>query len=116
MPSGDRVSLGQVAQSVGVKPGTTTTMIKKLAKEDYINYLPRKGVRLKDAGVDVAVQVLRQQHLFKLLLVEVLKMDGVDINGEAEAIGYVDSENVFEKMTQILGQPDIEPIRLPEML
>jgi DtxR family Mn-dependent transcriptional regulator len=53
------VPMGQVASSLGVTPGTATTMVKALAESGLVDYEPYSGVRLSAAGETLAGLVLR---------------------------------------------------------
>jgi DtxR family Mn-dependent transcriptional regulator len=44
------VPMGQVASSLGVTPGTATTMVKALAESGLAEYEPYSGVRLTAAA------------------------------------------------------------------
>ena len=51
LAQGDRrasglVPMGQLASSLGVVPGTATTMVKTLAESGLVHYEPYNGVRL----------------------------------------------------------------------
>ena len=47
LPRSERlVPMGQVASSLGVTPGTATTMVKALAESGLAEYEPYSGVRL----------------------------------------------------------------------
>ena len=48
------VPMGQVAASLGVTPGTATTMVKALAESGLAEYEPYSGVRLSAAGERLA--------------------------------------------------------------
>jgi DtxR family Mn-dependent transcriptional regulator len=49
------VPMGQIATSLGVVPGTATTMIKTLAESGLVKYEPYFGVRLTAASADRTV-------------------------------------------------------------
>ena len=57
------IPIGQLAASVGVVPGTATTMVKTLAEAGLVSYEPYTGVRLTEAGSKLAVVVLRRHSL-----------------------------------------------------
>jgi DtxR family transcriptional regulator, Mn-dependent transcriptional regulator len=44
------VSMGKIAEGLGVVPGTVTTMMKSLADQALIEHYPRQGVRLTERG------------------------------------------------------------------
>jgi len=57
------VPMGHVASSLGVTPGTATTMVKALAESGLAEYEPYSGVRLSAAGEKLAGLVLRRHRL-----------------------------------------------------
>ena len=46
---GSEVPMGLIASSLGVTPGTATSMVKNLQKEKWLNYKSRKGVILTNS-------------------------------------------------------------------
>src|SRR5689334_19233393 len=78
------VPMGQLAASLGVVPGTATTMVKALADSGLAHYEPYVGVRLTAAGQKLAAMVLRRHRLVELFLVRVLGMNWTEVHDEAE--------------------------------
>ena len=103
------VPMGVLASSMGVTPGTATSMVKSLAEMDLIDYQPRGGVRLTDSGNRVALQVLRRHRLIELFLVDVLKLDWAEVHVEAEVLEHAISDKVLEALDVFLGRPDTDP-------
>ena len=64
--------MGQLASSLGVAPGTATTMVKALAESGLVEYEPYAGVALSPAGENLAALVLRRHRLVELFLVRVM--------------------------------------------
>ena len=71
LPSGRLVTMGQIATSLEVAPGTVTAMVKTLEKLGLVSYEPYSGVRLSEEGRHEAIHVLRRHRLIELFLVEV---------------------------------------------
>ena len=84
--------MGQIASSVGVVPGTATTMVKTLAESGLVHYEPYMGVRLTKAGEKLASMVLRRHRLVELFLVKVLGMSWAEVHDEAERLEHAVSE------------------------
>jgi DtxR family Mn-dependent transcriptional regulator len=103
------VPMGQVASTLGVTPGTATTMIKALAESGLVEYEPYSGVRLTPAGARLAVLVLRRHRLVELFLVQVMGMSWDEVHDEAELLEHVVSERLIERMDQMLGRPTHDP-------
>lgn len=103
------VSMGKLAQALGVSPGTATSMAKKLESMQLADYAPRSGVRLTGKGRDLAVSMVRRHRLVEYFLVEVLKMDWADIHAEAEALEHAISDRLLERLDAHLGHPTADP-------
>ncbi len=103
------VTMGQVANSLGVVPGTATTMVKSLADSELVDYEPRVGVRLTEAGEELALQMLRRHRLIELFLVETLGLDWSEIHEEAEKLEHAISDRVLEQIDALLGHPKVDP-------
>jgi len=108
--TGDRlVPMGQIAASLGVVPGTATTMIKTLAESGLVDYEPYFGVRLTPAGEKLAGLVLRRHRLIELFLVKVLGMSWAEVHDEAEQLEHAVSEQLIERIDDMLGRPAVDP-------
>src|SRR6266540_1567182 len=103
------VSMGQVAASLGVTPGTATTMVKALAESGLAEYEPYSGVRLSPAGEKLAALVLRRHRLVELFLVNVMGMSWAEVHDEAEKLEHVVSERLIERIDEMLGHPTHDP-------
>jgi len=110
LPRGQRLlPMGQVASSLGVTPGTATTMVKALAESGLAEYEPYSGVRLTKSGEKLAALVLRRHRLIELFLVQVMGMSWDEVHDEAELLEHVVSERLIERIDQMLGRPTHDP-------
>jgi DtxR family Mn-dependent transcriptional regulator len=103
------VPMGQLATSVGVAPGTATTMVKALAESGLVDYEPYVGVRLSSAGAKLAALVLRRHRLIEQFLVEVMGMSWAEVHEDAEQLEHVVSDRLVERMDAMLGHPSVDP-------
>ncbi|MGC6455297.1 MAG: metal-dependent transcriptional regulator [Coraliomargaritaceae bacterium] len=103
------VSMGRVADALGVVPGTATTMVKALADAGLVQYAPRIGVSLTVPGRRLALHVLRRHRLIEQFLVEVLGYDWSEVHEEAEHLEHVISDRLLERMDRYLGFPTEDP-------
>lgn len=103
------VPMGQVAVALGVTPGTATTMVKALAEAGLAEYEPYSGVRLTASGEKLAGLVLRRHRLVELFLVQVMGMSWTEVHDEAEQLEHVVSEQLIERIDQMLGRPTHDP-------
>jgi len=108
-PSAALVPMGQLASTLGVVPGTATTMMKALAEAGLVHYEPYMGVRLTDAGEKLASLVLRRHRLIELFLVKVLNMSWAEVHDEAERLEHAVSESLIDRIDEMLGRPEVDP-------
>lgn len=108
-PDEPLIGVGKIATALELTPGTVTTMMKHLGREDYVEYSPRKGVCLTEKGRLAALQVLRRHRLLELFLVEVLKLDWAYVHEEAEVLEHVFSDRLVERIDEMLGRPAHDP-------
>lgn len=101
--------LGMVASGLGVTPGTATTMVKQIARQGFIDYVPRKGVKLTPEGRREVMGVLRRHRLIELFLVEKLGYDWAEVHDEAEVLEHAVSERLIDRIDSMLGFPDRDP-------
>ena len=103
------VPMGQIANTLGVVPGTATTMIKTLAESGLVRYEPYFGVRLTPAGEKLAGVVVRRHRLIELFLVKVLGMSWAEVHDEAERLEHAVSERLIDRIDEMLGRPAVDP-------
>lgn len=103
------VSMGALASSLAVVPGTVTTMVKALADGGLVAHRPRQGVQLTSEGRHLALTVLRKHRLVETFLVNVLKMDWAAVHDEAEQLEHAISDDVLDRLDALLGHPTADP-------
>ncbi len=101
--------MGLIASSLGVTPGTATSMVKNLQKEKWLNYKSRKGVVLTIAGKKMGMRMIRRHRLLETFLVDTLGLDWSEIHDEAEELEHAISEKVLERLDDFLGNPRHDP-------
>ena len=103
------VSMGHVATTLGVTPGTATTMVKALAESGLAEYEPYSGVRLTRSGEKLAGRVLRRHRLVELFLVQVMGMSWTEVHDEAEHLEHAVSDRLIGLIDEMLGHPTHDP-------
>ena len=110
---GPGVSTSGLASELGVAPASVSGMLKKLASDGYVEHVARGEVTLTRKGLEVAVRVLRRHRLAELLLTDVLGMPWDEVQQEACMLEHAISENVEQRLIEILGDPKVCPHGLP---
>lgn len=105
----ESVSPGALARRLGVTGGTLTTMAKSLAADGFLDYQPRRGLKLTELGRRAALDVLRRHRVVERFLVDVLRMDWSEVHAEAEQLEHAVSTKVVERMETLLGHPTRDP-------
>jgi DtxR family Mn-dependent transcriptional regulator len=106
-----RASTTQIAERMGVKAGSVTGMIKKMAAMDppLVEYRKHHGVVLSEYGRKAALETLRHHRLLELFLQETLGYSWDEVHCEADRLEHVMSDEVEERIAQILGDPLRDP-------
>lgn len=93
----------------GIKQGSVTGMIKKLAEMNLVTHAPYQGVRLTTAGERIALEVVRHHRLLELYLVEALGYSWDEVHDEAERLEHHISEKLEARIAALLGHPEFDP-------
>ena len=101
--------MGQLAASLGVAPGTATTMVKALSESGLVEYEPYAGVTLTAAGEKLAALVVRRHRVIEVFLVEVMGYGWDEVHDEAEQLEHVVSERLIDRMDEMAGRPEVDP-------
>lgn len=103
------VPMGAIATALSVSAGTATTMVKSLAKDGLLTYVPRAGVELTEQGKSLALNVLRKHRLVEQFLVKVLDFDWAEVHEEAERLEHAISDRLLDRIDNYLGFPSCDP-------
>lgn len=106
---GDAAATGQIAESLGVSPGTVTSMLKTLSESGLAEYTPYEGVKLTDSGRMLALRVLRRHRLIELFLVKTLDLTWDEVHEEAENMEHAVSDLLVDRIDDFLGHPEVDP-------
>lgn len=107
------VSTTRLAVALDVKPASVTNMMKKLAALNYVNYAKSQGVTLTAAGRDIALEILRHHRLIELYLTEHLGFGWDEVHEQAEVLEHAISEQLEERIAEVLGHPTHDPHGAP---
>ncbi len=107
--SGAPAATGQIAQALGVSPGTVTSMFVTLKDTGLAEYTPYEGVKLTPSGQKLALRVLRRHRLIELFLAQTLKMSWDEVHEEAENMEHAVSDLLVDRMDDFLGHPKVDP-------
>jgi len=106
---GASVSTNDLAERLGVTPGSVSAMVRKLSEVGLVEHERYHGVRLTAQGRRVALEVLRHHRLIELFLSEELGMSWDRVHAEAEVLEHVLSEDLEQLIAARLGDPTVDP-------
>jgi DtxR family Mn-dependent transcriptional regulator len=106
---GPGVTTSGLASALGVAPASVSGMLKKLAKDGYVEQVARGEVKLTKSGLEVGVRVLRRHRLAERLLTDVLGMPWDQVHDEACMLEHAISQNVETRLLQLLKDPQTCP-------
>ena len=103
----NRVSTGQIAETLKVSPASVTDMVQRLAGEQppLLDYLKHQGVALTEEGKKAALETIRHHRLLELFLHEILGYSWDQVHAEADRLEHVISEEFEERVAAVLGDP-----------
>lgn len=103
------VSTNDLAERLGVTPGSVSGMVRKLAELGLVEHERYRGVRLTVRGRRVALEVLRHHRLIELFLAQELGMPWDRVHAEAEVLEHVLSDDLEQLISARLGHPTLDP-------
>jgi DtxR family Mn-dependent transcriptional regulator len=106
---GAAAATGKLAETLGVSPGTVTSMLKTLSESGLAEYVPYEGARLTDTGRTLALRVLRRHRLIELFLVRTLNLNWDEVHEEAENMEHAVSDLLVDRIDAFLGYPATDP-------
>ena len=107
--AGAAVSTNDLAERLGVTPGSASGMVRKLAEQGLLEHVPYRGVRLTAEGRRLALRVIRRHRLIELFLAEALEMPWDRVHAEAEVLEHALSEELEDLIAERLGHPEVDP-------
>jgi len=103
------VSTTELARRLKVTPASATEMLRKLAKLGLVVHDNYKGATLTELGEKVALEMIRHHRLIELFLTEILGYTWDEVHDEAEQLEHSISERMEERISEVLGWPDLDP-------
>jgi DtxR family Mn-dependent transcriptional regulator len=104
-----RVTTQALAECLSVAPASVTSMVKRLAERGLLTHERYRGVGLTESGRRVAQEMIRHHRLLELYLTQALGFDHDQVHAEAERLEHFISEQLEDRIDQILGRPTCDP-------
>ncbi|NBC05242.1 MAG: metal-dependent transcriptional regulator [Bacteroidetes bacterium] len=108
-PPDKGVSTSRLAEEMGVANASVTNMLKRLSDMKMVNYESYYGSRLTEAGLKIALEIIRHHRLLELYLKEILGYSWDEVHDEAEKLEHHISEQFEDKIAELLNHPTEDP-------
>lgn len=103
------VNVKELAQILGLKMPTVTSMMKKLATKKLVHYESYKPLKLTTKGKREAGKIIRKHRLTEMFLVEKMGFGWENVHEIAEQIEHIKSPEFFQRMDELLDHPKLDP-------
>lgn len=105
----DRVTVSEVADHMGVAAASASHMMKRLAELELVEHTPYRGVELTEEGEREALLLIRRHRIVELFLTDVVGLPWDQVHQEAERLEHAVSDQLLERIAEILGHPTVDP-------
>jgi DtxR family Mn-dependent transcriptional regulator len=106
---GGKVPVGDIAAHLRISAPSVTGMVQKLKGMGLLRYTRYGGVSLTPKGRKIALEIVRHHRLWELYLYTRLGVPLEAVDGEAERLEHVLSDDMEDLLTRALGDPTHDP-------
>jgi DtxR family transcriptional regulator, Mn-dependent transcriptional regulator len=103
------IKANKIADKLAISNAAVTDMLRKLAKDGYINYEKYKGINLTGNGEEYAKSMVRRHRIWELFLHQVVGMPWDKVHDEANRLEHSASDELISKMEEMLDFPEFDP-------
>ena len=103
------VGTSELSARVGVSPASVVEMLARLAGLGLVSVDRYRGTLLTPDGRAVALEMIRHHRLLEMYLAHALGYDWDEVHDEAERLEHVISEQMEERIFDLLGRPGLDP-------
>ena len=107
--TGVPASTTAIADALDLAAPSVSGMVKRLAEAGLVEHQPYKGVTLTRDGRHGALRMLRRHRVIETYLVSHLGYTWDNVHDEAENLEHAVSEDLVQRMSFMLGDPQFDP-------
>ena len=104
---------GALAESLGVSPGTATSVVKRLAETGLLEHIPYRGVELTARGRRMAVAAIRRHRIVERFLADMLGYAWNEADRLAGSFEHELPQEVEDRIYVALNRPTTCPHGFP---
>jgi DtxR family Mn-dependent transcriptional regulator len=110
---GSDAHTGDLAEALGVAPGTVTATVKRLAERGLLDHKPYKGVELTTVGRQAAVAAIRRHRIVERFLADMLGYAWNEADRLAGSFEHDLPKEVEDRLYVALHRPSTCPHGFP---
>lgn len=103
------VSVLDLSVGLSIKMPTVNSMVKKLSEKGLVNYEKYRPLSLTVKGKKEAGLIIRKHRLTEIYLVEKMGFAWDEVHEIAEQVEHIKSVAFFNKISEILNHPKVDP-------
>ena len=107
------VSTSAIANELGTTSASVTDMVQKLGNKNLLAYKKYKGVSLTDRGASIAIQMIRNNRIWKTFLINHLGYQWDEVSEIANDFESIQNEDFINRLDDFIGQPKYDPLGEP---
>jgi DtxR family transcriptional regulator, Mn-dependent transcriptional regulator len=113
--AGDRglAATTDIAAALDVAPPSVSEMTRRLAEQGLISYERYRGATLTRLGRRAALRTIRRHRVIEAYLTIALDYPHDRVHDEAERIEHAASDELIDRMSAAIGEPNIDPHGAP---
>jgi DtxR family transcriptional regulator, Mn-dependent transcriptional regulator len=101
----DFIKVADIAKHFDYTEQSVYEMVKKLDQNDWVNYMPYKGVQLTKKGQNEALRMVRAHRIWEVFLERFLGYSWDEVHEEAESLEHASSDTLLERIYELLDAP-----------
>lgn len=110
---GGQALTGNLAEDVGVSPGSVTAVVKKLADRGLVHHRPYRGAELTPEGRREALAAIRRHRIVERFLADMLGYDWRDASRLASTFEHDLPQEIEDRLYVALNRPGTCPHGFP---
>ena len=99
----------RLAEIIGVSRPTVTATLRRMTRDGLIQQNAKKEVELTKKGYTLADTLQRRHRIIERWLTDALQFDWAKSDAESHRLEHVFSDEVIERLNEMLGRPETCP-------
>lgn len=99
----------RLAEIIGVSRPTVTATLRRMTRDGLIKQDERKQVELTTKGYTIADTLQRRHRIIERWLTDTLGFDWAKSDAESHRLEHVFSDEVIDRLNELLGRPETCP-------